>query len=381
MIRQSYNFDELLDKIAVHPGQLIKDELEARGWSPKDLATKSGCSEKTLNRVLSSKANLSPRYAEAISDAFGVSDKLLKSLQISYNRAIAKYKDVEYIKEKISKSPYPMREMIERGWLIESSPDLLDLQMIRFFEVGEPDQIPFVVPAYAAKKADYSQTNPAQLAWLFRVRQLARLTDAPRYSKRRLQGTLAQLRELMLEAREVKHVHDLLLRCGVRLVVVETLKGAKICGATSWLSKSRPVIGLTTRYDRIDNFWFVLRHEIEHVLRNHGIDKPLLDGDYELNTNAQVEEHEAIANKESLEFAIPQDKFNHFIKLKGNLVSVEDIIEFAKEQKIHPGIVAGRLKRHRNKRNVYSELNSTIRSHLIENQLCDGWGKVAPIEL
>lgn len=381
MTKHSYNFDELLENIAVHPGQLIRDELEARGWSPKDLATKSGCSEKTLNRVLSGKTNLSASCAEAISDAFGVSDRLLKNLQVSYNRAIAKNKDVESIKEKISKSPYPMREMIKRGWLIESSPDLLDLQMIRFFEVGGPDQIPFIVPAYAAKKTDYSQTNPAQLAWLFRVRQLARLVEAPRYSKKKLQRSLTQLRKLLLEPRNVRHVPDLLLHSGVRLVVVESLKGAKICGATCWLSKSRPVIGLTTRYDRIDNFWFVLRHEIEHILCNHGIDTPLLDGDKELNTNAQVLEHEAIANKASLDFAIPHGEFNNFIESKGNLVSVEDILEFAKEQKVHPGIVAGRVERHMNKRNLFIELNSNIRSHLIGNLVYDGWGEVAPVEL
>ena len=26
-----------------------------------------------------------------------------------------------------------------------------------------------------------------------------------------------------------------------------------------------PVIGLTLRYDRLDNFWFVLLHELGHV--------------------------------------------------------------------------------------------------------------------
>lgn len=62
-------------------------------------------------------------------------------------------------------------------------------------------------------------------------------------------------------------------------------------------------------------------------------------------------------------------------------MSVEDMIEFAKKQKVHSGIVARSVKPHGTKWNVYSELNSKIHSLLIENQVYYGWGKVAPIEL
>ncbi|KAI1694314.1 hypothetical protein Ddc_22202 [Ditylenchus destructor] len=51
---------------------------------------------------------------------------------------------------------------------------------------------------------------------------------------------------------------------------VEALSGSKIDGACFWLDAHKPVIGMTLRFDRIDNFWFVLRHEIEHVLREDG---------------------------------------------------------------------------------------------------------------
>ena len=55
--------------------------------------------------------------------------------------------------------------------------------------------------------------------------------------------------------------------CGIRLAIVECLPNAKIDGVCFWLNKYSPVIGLSMRFDQIDNFWFVLRHEIEHVLR------------------------------------------------------------------------------------------------------------------
>ena len=75
----------------------------------------------------------------------------------------------------------------------------------------------------------------------------------------------------------------ILAESGVRFVIVEALPQAKIDGVCFWLDKQAPVIGLSMRYNRIDNFWFVLRHEIEHVLKGHGRDAPegMIDAELE----------------------------------------------------------------------------------------------------
>ena len=44
-------------------------------------------------------------------------------------------------------------------------------------------------------------------------------------------------------------------------------------GAALRLGDGRPVIGLTLRYDRIDNFWFCLLHELAHVGRHMDNDR------------------------------------------------------------------------------------------------------------
>ena len=38
---------------------------------------------------------------------------------------------------------------------------------------------------------------------------------------------------------------------------------------------------MTLRFDRIDNFWFVLRHEMEHAIRLHGLIAAMLDTELE----------------------------------------------------------------------------------------------------
>src|SRR6266851_942340 len=114
-----------------------------------------------------------------------------------------------------------------------------------------------------------------QLAWLFRARQIARSITVTEYSGKRLKAALHHLRRLLNEPEDTRHVAHILAECGVRFVLVEPLPQGKIDGACFWLDPGSPVIGMSLRYDRIDNFWFVLRHEIEHVLRGHGKREPI----------------------------------------------------------------------------------------------------------
>lgn len=183
-----------------------------------------------------------------------MSDELLSKVQNSYDGAVAKQRNFGNSNRDRTLSAYPIDEMIERGWLRDTRQKFIVLQMIRFFETTGKDQIPHISKAFSAMKTDYSNYSPAQLAWLYRVRHIARQIDAPEYSEEHLRNSLPKLRYLMSEPDDVQFVPDLLLNCCVRLVVVEELKDAKIYGATCWLSSSEPVIGLTKRYDRLGNF-------------------------------------------------------------------------------------------------------------------------------
>src|SRR6185295_18518779 len=93
----------------------------------------------------------------------------------------------------------------------------------------------------------------------------------------KLRGTLGQLRSLITDPESTGDVAEILAGAGVRFVVVEWLPGMKVDGVCTWLDDESPVIGLSTLHDRLDNFWFTLRHEIEHILRGHGKDEGIID--------------------------------------------------------------------------------------------------------
>ena len=369
----------LIDNFALHPGVFIQEEIEARGWSERDLAVKLGRTVSFVDRLLVGKARITPLSAEKFSEVFGVSTNFFLNLQHSYDAATSKNLSANSKTIARLRSPYPVREMVKRGWIRLTEPDSLESEMAQFFEVSAGEEIAHRSPNAVANITGFSDASSSQLAWLYRVRQLAKTTKPSRFSRHRLLESLSKLRELMRETEQVQFVPDILEGCGVRLVIVEGLQETKTCGVTCWLSKNKPVIGLTARYDRIDNFWFVLRHEIEHVLRGHGHEQPRFDGDRELDVDGNIDEEERIANRASLEFGIPGKAFDDFISKYESRVTRADIVAFANDQNVHPGIVVGRVQNHLGRWNFLNDLKCKFRQILINNSVFDGWGVIPPV--
>ena len=165
----------------------------------------------------------------------------------------------------------------------------------------------------------------------------------------------------------------------MRFVVVEFLPGAKIDGATFWLNDA-PVIALSIRFDRLDNFWFVLRHEIEHVLNR---DAPVTV-DVELTEQLQRKEvlppEEIKANTAAAEFLIPKSELDSFITRVRPLYSEQRILLFAKRIGVHPGLVVGQLQfRDEVPYTHFHKHLMKIREIVTQSSVTDGWGTVPPM--
>lgn len=68
-----------------HPGETIKEELEARGWTVPDLSLKTGLNECRINEILSEKAPITRIVAHALGSAFGTSSAIWINLQKAYD--------------------------------------------------------------------------------------------------------------------------------------------------------------------------------------------------------------------------------------------------------------------------------------------------------
>ena len=185
--------------------------MEARGWSQRDLAFILGSTDQTLNPILSGKRGISPDMAKALGEAFDVPAEFFANLQPAYDLAQARTPDPSVAVRRNMQNTYPVREMIKRGWIELSDAAMIETQLVRFFGKESPDEIPYM--AHAAKKSSYEEREipPAQLAWLFRVRQVANSITVPRYSEKALRSALTDLQRLLYapeEARQVPRISD-----------------------------------------------------------------------------------------------------------------------------------------------------------------------------
>ena len=270
---------------------------------------------------------------------------------------------------------FPVREMLRRGWVRTSeSIEVMEQRFCEFFDISdvvEPPQL-----NHNAKKTHaMADTTPLQLAWLFRVRGIASQQIVPQYSKAKLLLAIEKLRALILAPEEARHAPGILAQAGVRLVFVESLAGAKMDGACFWLDDAKPVIGMTLRFDRIDNFWFVLRHEIEHVLREDGKaeSQPIIDTDVG-DTKSELPECERKANAAGADFCVPKAELDDFVARVQPYFSEERVLRFAQRIQVHPGLVVGQLQRRLDRHDFLRKHQVKVRAFLLPSADVDGWG-------
>jgi HTH-type transcriptional regulator/antitoxin HigA len=370
------------------PGQLIAALLAERGWTQRVLALVLHMDETGINKLVSDKRSIDANLSLSLEEVFKVPAEQFLALQNSYELAKARISfkpDAGRANRALLYGDLPVAEMIKRGWIFaESVKDTaaVEKELMRFFGANRLEDIEFL-PHSAKKTVVSSDATPAQLAWLYRVRQIAQDMLVRPYSRQQLHASLPKLKAMTLSPESVSSVPRIMAECGVRYVIVESLASAKIDGVCMWLNSASPVIGMTIRFDRIDNFWFVLRHEIEHVLRDHGKDAIIIDANLEgerAGTGPSVQEEERVANGAAQDFLIPPSQLDAFISRKAPFFSERDLIGFAKLMRVHPGILAGQLQRKTGRYDRFRDYLVTIRSNVIPNAFTDGWGNTVPVD-
>jgi len=369
------------------PGELLKDELEARNWSQTEFAEIIGRPVRLINEIIAGKKAITPETAAQLGASLGTSAQLWLNLESQYQLSKIETPDESIGRKARLHERFPVRECIRRGW-VAANDDIavLENNVLEFFDLKSLDALPIL--AHAAKKTSYDNVSILQWAWLYRAKRMAESISVKSYKKGALNRTLSNLKELLVSPEEARHVPRLLAEAGVRYVLIETLPNSKIDGACLWLSDTQPVIAMSARLDRIDNFWFVLRHEIEHLIREDGKDKQMMvDENLGEPMDGDSPEEEKVANHEASQFAVTDDELNSYMaRVNPYFFAEERVKGFASRIGVHPGIVVGRLQKKLEQSN-YPNPYKFLRSYLVKVRHVvaraaptDGWGQIFPIK-
>jgi HTH-type transcriptional regulator / antitoxin HigA len=366
------------------PGMYIQEEIDARGWSQRDLAFILGIEEAALNKIIKGKTGISVEMSKALATAFDIDADFFSNLQKSFDLANSAAPDPAIARRASLQTRYPAREMIKRGWIKNSKVEVLEQQLQLFFRVSN-DNVSQI--RHVAKKTNAGEdVTPIQEAWLYRVMQIAEQMECKPYSGKTLVDATFRLKSLMLTPEDIASVPKILADCGLRFVIVEGLSGAKIDGVCFWLDASRPVVGMSLRHDRIDNFWFVLWHELAHVMNNDGKEYPIIDVELEGERasgaeSARINAQERRANSYAQEKCVPAGDMISFTAKRNGFFSEKDVLFFSERLRVHPGVVVGQIHNRTGKFNLLRKYLVRVREYVLPNATLDGWGHVALVPI
>jgi len=324
-----------IDLHAPDPIDAIQFRMEQMGLTPRDLVPLIGSRSK-VSEVLAKKRPLTLSMVRALHKALGIPAKSLIREQSLFEES----------DQEIQWDRFPVREMIERGWIKARVSDaaLYGRELVqKFFAPLGKEWVPAVLYKRTRYVRSARQMDPYALAaWNARICTRA-LVAPPKVKFDKSVLTLEFLHELahlsLLEDGP-RHARDYLKNFGISVIVEPLLPGTYLDGAALLLDADHPVVGLTIRHDRLDNFWFVLMHELIHIARHLGPDLIVFYDDLDVEDTSIPQEREA--DDLAGQALIPEAEWQN--SPARNLRTPEAVEHLARRLRIHPAIVAGRIR-------------------------------------
>lgn len=324
--------------IATPPGATIKEQLDDRGMSQKEFASRMGMSEKHISNLIHGEVQLTPDVAYKLEMVLGVPAKFWSNLESIYREKLTKVEAENAMDADIELSmKFPYNIMAKNGWLPEAKKkEERVVNLRKFFEVAKLESLENgnLIPAIAFRRLSITEKSDfASIAWAQKAKIEARKVQTAPIDLKGLKEQLGLIRAMTVQdpADFCGSLCELLANCGIALIFLPHIDGSFLHGATFY-DKNKIVIGLTLRGKDADRFWFSLFHEIGHICLGH------------LNQGADLDPSaEEAADQFAKNILIPQAAFDSFVMK--NLFTKEAVISFSQSIGIDPGIVVGRLQK------------------------------------
>ena len=319
-----------------HPDPIdaIMFRMEQQNLSQRDLVPFIGSRSK-VSEVLSRKRPLTLSMIRALHNGLGIPAESL----------IQDQDDTKSSDFTIEWERFPVKEMASRGWFKSFSRTTKDnIEAVRkFFDTLKP--IPLVQVLYRTSNHTRSARKMDQYAlaaWTARVINVSS-ANPPKasYEKERIDNDFMRaLVRLSVFSDGPILACRYLREQGISVVIERHLPGTYLDGSAVMIKQDRPIIALTLRYDRLDNFWFSLMHELAHLRLHLGseIDQFYDDFDVDYQGDLREEAADALAR----EILISKDVLKKITIDK--LRTPDAVLSLARTLGIHPAIVAGRVR-------------------------------------
>ncbi|WP_321494753.1 ImmA/IrrE family metallo-endopeptidase [uncultured Desulfobacter sp.] len=323
------------------PIDAIKFRMEQLGLNQQDLVPFIGNKSK-VSEILNEKRPLTLSMMRSLHQNLGIpAEVFLQKTGKTFPKAIP---NIEW-------HLFPFKEMSKRGWIsqLKNYKDSAEETMRIFIKDCCPngETIEACFRENSGNRINAKADSYALNSWCMRIMALAqknilkRKFDPEKFTSDSLKeiAKLSFFEEGPLLAREFLEKH------GIHMIIERHLPKTYLDGVALLLEDSTPVVGLTLRYDRIDNFWFCLLHELAHIVLHLGkSNKNVFVDDMDIKNTGGGKQNdiENEADFLAMESLIPNDVWT-VSNAKINPTK-KNVLELAENLKIHPACIAGRVR-------------------------------------
>lgn len=356
-----------------HPGEILLDELNDRQLTQAEFASIIDRPARTVNEIIKGKRGITPETAGVIGAALNTTPDMWLSMQSEYDLFLVNKKTESKNQEVRERSElynlFPIADLIRRKYITSRKKvDELRESLFTLLEINSIDE--FKEQDLVLLRASEGNIVFSYIrAWILLGKKAAKnLKDIVDYNEVKL---IEVAKEIKNHSRDgegaIATVIEKLNSAGVRIIMLPHFSKTKVDGATCWIDEKKPLIILSMRYDRIDNFYFTLLHEIGHILLHKNEEKnEFIDVDIYSPTENPKE-------KEANEFALKSLGFENLAsELKYSELTPQLILRKSEQIGVHPGLLVGHLQHsglieYSVYRKALVKVRSTIPANVVQN--------------
>lgn len=337
--------ENFVPPMAIHPWEIVLDELEALGLKQKDLAERLGMKAPNLNALIKQNKPITPSIANRLEEVLTIPADSWLSLQARYERNVKEISLRDEREKKAIVEEQLLSEVLNLKALLKAigkasfrAQERIQT-LIDFFGVGDiTDLISRCQVQGLYKKSDKSSTNQKNMnTWLLLADRASRLAEVTNIYTH---GNALKAGEAMValthsgEVTEDK-IREILTQNGIGYQHIEKLDQVPVDGY-SRISDGKPCIVVTHRYNDLHKLVFVVLHELGHIhlhLSEH-TDTAFVSA---LDDNSQSELEEE-ANQFAQELLIPKDVWKKLMSVGSSNMYPKTITQTLKAQAEKYGI-------------------------------------------
>jgi len=328
------------------PIEAILFRMEQSKLKPADLVPYIGSRSK-VSEVLSRKRPLTLSMIRSLESGLGIPAKVLL-------KKTEEKKDSPFD----SWSKTVLNEMSKRKYFGKATltdDNRKELLANFFSNIGSPKQIYGMLRQSNFRSAPTTDKH-ALMAWAGYVFKKSKEIDiSTKYENGTINLEFMQtIAKLSVEENGPLLVQENLKRHGVLVIVEPHFSKTYLDGATILIAKENPVIGLTLRYDRLDNFWFTLMHELAHIALHYDQNINLFYDELEDVKGIDIDSKEREADNLAREALVPEGKWE--VSPARLIPSYMAANSLAKELGVHIAIIAGKIRHEGEKYNYLTKI-------------------------